>query len=117
MMAVPPLPRSRRNIRKPVPRSRRAPATSAVTPCAADALASRFAAALERLGSPLNAPFALAVSGGGDSVALMHLAADWLRTRQLPLDRGHVLTVDHGLRPGSAKEAATTIGWARTLGF
>ena len=91
-----------------------------MTPCAADGrtpLGTRFAAALERLGFPLNAPFALAVSGGGDSVALMHLAADWLKARNQPLDRGTVLTVDHGLRPGSAKEAAATMGWARRIGF
>jgi tRNA(Ile)-lysidine synthase len=90
-----------------------------VTPCAADngTLGNRFAAALERLGSPLNAPFALAVSGGGDSVALMHLAADWLKTRHQPLDRAHVLTVDHGLRSGSAKEAAATMAWATGIGF
>jgi tRNA(Ile)-lysidine synthase len=90
-----------------------------VTPCAADGgtLGIRFAAALERLGSPLSAPFALAVSGGGDSVALMHLAADWLRARKRPLDRGFVLTVDHGLRSGSAKEAAATADWAENIGF
>lgn len=40
---------------------------------------------------------ALAVSGGGDSMALLHLAA--------PL-RPQVVTVDHGLRPEAAAEAA-----------
>jgi tRNA(Ile)-lysidine synthase len=113
------LPRSRRNIRKPVPRSAPAPRTSGATPCAADGdtLAARFTAALDSLGSPLNAPFALAVSGGGDSVALMHLAAEWLSSRTAPLDRGAVLVVDHGLRPGSAREAAATTAWAKSLGF
>jgi tRNA(Ile)-lysidine synthase len=33
------------------------------------------------------------------------------------LARGSVLTVDHGLRPGSAREAAATASWARSLGF
>jgi tRNA(Ile)-lysidine synthase len=52
---------------------------------------------------PSNKPFAIAVSGGSDSVALMHLAADWARTsnRAPPV----VLTVDHGLRKQSAKDA------------
>jgi tRNA(Ile)-lysidine synthase len=57
---------------------------------------------------------ALAVSGGGDSAALMRLAASWARTtkRQMPI----VLTVDHRLRPGSAKEANAVRRWARDLG-
>ena len=95
------------------------PATSAATPCAADggSLGARFAAALEQLGSPLNAPFALAVSGGGDSVALMHLSGDWLRARGLPLGRGSVLTVDHGLRPGSGKDSVAAASWAKRVGF
>jgi tRNA(Ile)-lysidine synthase len=57
------------------------------------------------------------VSGGGDSIALMHLAADWLRATAVPLERGSVLTVDHGLRDGSAREAAATAAWARSVGF
>jgi len=65
----------------------------------------------------LNAPFALAVSGGGDSIALMHLAVGWLRAHGYPLSRGSVLTVDHGLRPGSAKDAAAAAAWAKALGF
>ncbi|WP_398483905.1 tRNA lysidine(34) synthetase TilS [Tardiphaga sp.] len=52
-----------------------------------------------------NAPaLILAVSGGPDSVALLWLAARWRRS----LKRGPVLTVvtvDHGLRPESAREA------------
>lgn len=51
-------------------------------------------------------PFAVAVSGGPDSTALMRLAA-----ARRPL----VLTVDHGLRPGSAAEAARVADWARAL--
>ena len=45
---------------------------------------------------------AVAVSGGGDSLALMHLAAHWARTRKVRLS---VVTVDHGLRAESAREA------------
>ncbi len=51
---------------------------------------------------------AVAVSGGPDSVALMRLAAGLK-----PL----VLTVDHGLRAGSAAEAAQVAAWAAALGL
>jgi tRNA(Ile)-lysidine synthase len=55
---------------------------------------------------------ALAVSGGPDSVALMHLAA---RLAQGP--RLSVLTVDHGLRPESRQEADFVAGLAAQLGL
>lgn len=45
---------------------------------------------------------AVAVSGGGDSMALTMLAAEWVRRRG---GRLTALTVDHGLRPDSAAEA------------
>ena len=59
---------------------------------------------------------ALAVSGGPDSLALMHLAARWRA------ERGEgpaltVLTVDHGLRPGSGDEAAMVGRAAGALGL
>lgn len=44
----------------------------------------------------------VALSGGGDSVALMVLVAEWARPRGVRL---RAVTVDHGLRPGSAEEA------------
>ena len=46
------------------------------------------------------AALGVAVSGGGDSVALLCALVDW---GQAPL---HVVTVDHGLRPEAAEEAA-----------
>ncbi len=60
-------------------------------------------------------PAAVAVSGGGDSAALMHLLARWARkTRKSP---PLVLVVDHGLRPESAKEARGAARQARALGL
>jgi tRNA(Ile)-lysidine synthase len=59
---------------------------------------------------------AIAVSGGGDSMALMWLAAQWAgRTQQPP--HLTILTVDHGLRPGSAEEAHWVAERARELGL
>jgi tRNA(Ile)-lysidine synthase TilS/MesJ len=53
---------------------------------------SRFARRLNGTGS-----VGVAVSGGGDSVALLHLLAQW---GQRPM---HVFCVDHGLNPKSAE--------------
>ena len=47
---------------------------------------------------------ALAVSGGPDSLAMMHLAA-WLRSARRLGPELSVLTVDHGLRASSREEA------------
>ena len=62
-------------------------------------------------------PLALAVSGGPDSMALMTLMGDCLdRTGTVPGPVA-VLSVDHGLRPGSDREAAGVGVWARRFGF
>jgi tRNA(Ile)-lysidine synthase len=57
----------------------------------------------------------LAVSGGPDSLALMHLSARW-RALGAPVAL-HVATVDHGLRADSAAEADQVGHWARALGL
>ena len=56
----------------------------------------------------------LAVSGGVDSCALMHLAAQW-RARTRWSGALHVLCVDHGLRPEAADEARQVVAQARGL--
>ncbi len=58
---------------------------------------------------------AVAVSGGGDSVALMHLLAAYARARKhkAPV----VLTVDHGLRKSSSKDAKQVAAWAKKAGL
>ncbi len=62
----------------------------------------------------------LAVSGGPDSVALMHFAAscaEAARGRGMPFPRLAVATVDHGLRPGSRREAELVVAEAARLGL
>lgn len=54
----------------------------------------------------------VAVSGGGDSMALMHMMAEWGRGRRIM-----TATVDHGLRPESAAEARQVGRAARALGL
>jgi tRNA(Ile)-lysidine synthase len=65
--------------------------------------------------APHRGALAVAVSGGGDSIALMLLLADWAKARKQkpPL----VLTVDHGLRKGSAKDAKQVAAWAKAAGL
>jgi len=58
---------------------------------------------------------ALAVSGGSDSIAMLRLADDW-RRRQSNAPKLTVLTVDHGLRADSAREAAQVAEWTTALG-
>jgi len=59
----------------------------------------------------------IAVSGGADSMALMLLAARWLALSREPAPQVHVATVDHGLRPNSADEAAWVARQSAALGF
>ncbi len=60
-------------------------------------------------------PLAVAVSGGGDSLALMYLLAGFARARGLAAPI--VLTVDHGLRPESGRDARRVAAWARAAGL
>ncbi|MCF6328677.1 MAG: tRNA lysidine(34) synthetase TilS [Henriciella sp.] len=59
-------------------------------------------------------PVALAVSGGSDSMALMHIVARWAVK---PRRKICVLTVDHQLRPEAATEARIVAEVAAALGL
>jgi tRNA(Ile)-lysidine synthase len=74
--------------------------------------------ALDHLFAGLTRSFAIAVSGGADSTALMHLIAAWRRDGAgAHLSPPLVLTVDHGLRSASASEAEFVSAQARLLGL
>ena len=78
-------------------------------------LTTRFDAALGAVPEDLvTGPIGLAVSGGSDSLALLHLAHQWARPRGAKL---LVLTVDHRLRPAAAAEAAEVARLAGELGL
>lgn len=57
---------------------------------------------LSTLSENIEGPIGIAVSGGGDSLALLYLASDWAKMAGRTL---FGLTVDHGLRPEAKAEA------------
>jgi tRNA(Ile)-lysidine synthase len=115
-----------------VRRSQTAHGTSAATPSAissgengttaktSDKLEARFFAAMSALGfESTPEKIALALSGGGDSVALLHLLKGWAdancaRGKSTAL---HALIVDHGLRKGSGADAKRAAAIARKAGW
>ena len=66
-----------------------------------------------RLATHCDHPIALALSGGGDSVALAHIAKGWAQTHGRRL---LCLTVDHGLNPASLAWTAACGDLAAQLG-
>lgn len=75
-----------------------------------DALSARAASELNRLAGDLRA-VGVALSGGGDSLALLHLTKDWAKGRRVV-----AATVDHGLRAESAAEARFAAKAASAMG-
>ncbi|WP_292046036.1 tRNA lysidine(34) synthetase, partial [Brevundimonas sp. UBA5718] len=77
-------------------------------------LAARVLTRLDaRLSRDVEQPLVLALSGGGDSIALLRLAAEWAKTRGRRL---LALSVDHGLNPESGRWNAFAEQAARAVG-
>ncbi len=76
--------------------------------------ADLLGAAQAALADPAIRQIAVAVSGGGDSIALLHLLHRACGQTKVIL---HAVTVDHGLRPESASEAAGVAAFCASLGI
>ncbi|MDD9911234.1 MAG: tRNA lysidine(34) synthetase TilS [Ahrensia sp.] len=63
-----------------------------------------------------HAKIVVAVSGGGDSMAMLHLLVAAKRDGRIASDIC-VATVDHGLRDGSAQEAKFVASWSQEFGL
>ena len=81
-----------------------------------DRLAALVAAGADHLEIEDDVQLVLAVSGGADSIALLHGAA-WLVATHQRAWQLSVAHLDHGLRPDSADDAAFVIATADALGL
>jgi len=76
-------------------------------------LKSDVALGLEKLfGAKKPARLGIAVSGGGDSTALLHCLSEWGKTTGIDL---HAITVDHGLRESATEEIRNVAGLCQSL--
>lgn len=86
----------------------------ASAPCPVDQALPSVFEKLDLWRQDFGAPFLIALSGGGDSMALCCLAARWAQEHGGQL---YAVSIDHGLRPEAAQEAAQAIAWAQALGL
>lgn len=70
----------------------------------------QFSQTMDALFEDRPASMAVAVSGGADSMALLHLAKSYADTHKIALT---ALTVDHGLRAASKSESEQVAAWCK----
>ncbi|HEX5595323.1 MAG TPA: tRNA lysidine(34) synthetase TilS [Micromonosporaceae bacterium] len=85
-----------------------------MAPLAAPVAAIRIAVRRALIDFPPDTLLLVACSGGADSLALAAATA-FVASRQGL--RAGLVTVDHGLQPGSAERAEAVAAWAATVGF
>ncbi len=83
-------------------------------PSPIDQALPHFFAKLDHWQKDFGSPMLIALSGGGDSMALCRMASQWAKVTGATL---HAVSIDHGLRPNSAADSAQAIAWARALGL
>jgi tRNA(Ile)-lysidine synthase len=83
-------------------------------PSPIDQALPHFFAKLDQWQKDFGSPMLIALSGGGDSMALCRMASHWAKVTGATL---HAVSIDHGLRPNSAADSAQAIAWARALGL
>jgi tRNA(Ile)-lysidine synthase len=83
-------------------------------PSPIDQALPHFFAKLDHWQKDFGSPMLIALSGGGDSMALCRMASLWAKVTGTTL---HAVSIDHGLRPNSAADSAQAIVWARALGL
>jgi tRNA(Ile)-lysidine synthase len=74
----------------------------------------QFFKKLDHWQKDFGSPMLIALSGGGDSMALCRMASLWAKFTGVTL---YAASIDHGLRPTSAADADQAIAWARALGI
>jgi tRNA(Ile)-lysidine synthase len=75
---------------------------------------AEFSSSLDALIPSLPTQIAVAVSGGADSFALLHLTHQWAKEKNISII---ALTIDHQLRPESAEEAHIVAQWCQLHGI
>lgn len=104
-----------RSASAPILRCRASAASNPALPAVSRAESIAYEAFAARLSVlRLEGGFAIAVSGGRDSMALARLSALYAENTGAAV---LALTVDHGLRPQSASEAAQTAQWCKAAGL
>ncbi len=74
----------------------------------------QFLSKLDQWQKDFGSPILIALSGGGDSMALCRMASHWTKATGATL---HAVSIDHGLRPTSAADADQAIAWTQALGL
>ena len=90
------------------------PAPTPPVPCPVGQALPQIFRKLDSWQQDFGSPLLIALSGGGDSMALCRIASHWAEARRTRL---HAVSIDHGLRPSSAGEAGQAIKWAHALGL